>query len=79
MNVNNMPRSLGRLLQGHLTAVVLLVLLNNCPDTSARTFPVHWNISNPIFRIDNTDNIFDVNVGNSPQEYDQVRRQSKFI
>ena len=38
-------------------------------------FLVHWNISNPIFRIDNTDNIFDVNVGNSPSEYDQVQIQ----
>ena len=33
---------------------------------------VHWNTSNPIFRIDNTDHIIDVNRGNKPWEYDQV-------
>jgi len=33
---------------------------------------VHWNSSNPIFRIDNTDHIIDVNKGNKPWEYDQV-------
>ncbi len=33
---------------------------------------VHWNTSNPIFRIDNTDHIIDVNRGNQPWEYDQV-------
>ena len=33
---------------------------------------VHWNSSNPIFRIDNTDHIIDVNGGNQPWEYDQV-------
>ncbi|OQV25085.1 putative Ephrin-B2a [Hypsibius exemplaris] len=31
---------------------------------------VYWNSSNPIFRIDNTDHIIDVN--KSPQEYDRV-------
>ncbi len=33
---------------------------------------IHWNTSNPIFRIDNTDHIIDVNRGNQPWEYDQV-------
>ncbi|CAB4058153.1 EFNB [Lepeophtheirus salmonis] len=33
---------------------------------------IHWNTSNPIFRIDNTDHILDVNHGNQPWEYDQV-------
>jgi len=33
---------------------------------------VHWNSTNPIFRIDNTDHIIDVNKGNKPWEYDQV-------
>ena len=33
---------------------------------------VHWNTTNPIFRIDNTDHIIDVNRGNKPWEYDQV-------
>ncbi|XP_076323323.1 uncharacterized protein LOC143232118 [Tachypleus tridentatus] len=33
---------------------------------------IYWNASNPIFRIDNTDHIIDVNKGNIPFEYDQV-------
>ncbi|KAK2726607.1 hypothetical protein QYM36_007447 [Artemia franciscana] len=33
---------------------------------------VHWNTTNPIFRIDNTDHIIDVNKGNLAFEYDQV-------
>ena len=33
---------------------------------------IHWNTTNPIFRIDNTDHIIDVNRGNKPWEYDQV-------
>lgn len=37
-----------------------------------RVHTIHWNTSNPIFRIDNTDHIVDVNQGNLPWEYDQV-------
>ena len=33
---------------------------------------IHWNRSNPMFRLDNTDHIIDVNGGNLPWEYDQV-------
>ena len=33
---------------------------------------IHWNRNNPMFRIDNTDHIVDVNRGNLPWEYDQV-------
>merc|ERR1719382_1804129 len=33
---------------------------------------LHWNSTNPIFRIDNTDHIVDVNSGNLPFEYDQL-------
>ena len=33
---------------------------------------IHWNTTNPMFRIDNTDHIIDVNMGNKPWEYDQV-------
>jgi len=33
---------------------------------------LYWNSSNPIFRIDNTDHIVDVNQGNSPFEFDQL-------
>jgi len=37
-----------------------------------RVHSLHWNSSNPMFRIDNTDHILDVNQGNMPWEYDQV-------
>ncbi|XP_030759565.1 ephrin-A4 isoform X2 [Sitophilus oryzae] len=40
--------------------------------SSARFYTIHWNSSNPIFRIDNTDNIIDVNRNNLKFEYDQV-------
>ena len=33
---------------------------------------IHWNRNNPMFRIDNTEHIVDVNKGNLPWEYDQV-------
>lgn len=39
---------------------------------TVRVHYLHWNSSNPIFRIDNTDHILDVNQGNMPWEYDQV-------
>lgn len=47
---------------------VLLCKESNC----AKSFHVHWNTSNSIFRIDNTDHIIDVNKGNVRFEYDQV-------
>lgn len=40
--------------------------------SSAKFYTIHWNSSNPIFRIDNTDNIIDVNRYNLKFEYDQV-------
>ena len=33
---------------------------------------IYWNTTNPMFRIDNTDNIIDINVENLPWEYDQA-------
>jgi len=33
---------------------------------------IHWNKANPMFRLDNTDHIVEVNNGNLPWEYDQV-------
>ncbi|XP_037051126.1 ephrin-B2 isoform X1 [Bradysia coprophila] len=47
---------------------VLLSTVSNC----AKTFYMHWNTTNSIFRIDNTDHIIDVNKGNLAFEYDQV-------
>ncbi len=37
-----------------------------------KTHYIHWNKANPMFRLDNTDHMIDVNVGNLPWEYDQV-------
>ncbi|XP_022174374.1 ephrin-B2-like, partial [Myzus persicae] len=58
-----------------LTLVLLIcfetVLLSTVSDCT-KSFTVHWNTSNSIFRIDNTDHIIDVNKGNQPFEYDQV-------
>ena len=52
---------------------LLLCLAVVVPVTdSTRVHYIHWNASNPIFRIDNTDHIFDVNAGNLPGEYDQA-------
>ncbi len=43
------------------------------PEVEAtRQHYIHWNSSNPIFRIDNTDHIIDVNVGNHPLEFDMA-------
>lgn len=40
--------------------------------SSAKFYTIHWNSTNPIFRIDNTDNVIDVNRNNVKFEYDQV-------
>lgn len=47
---------------------VLLSTVSNC----AKTISMHWNTTNSIFRIDNTDHIIDVNKNNAAFEYDQV-------
>ncbi|XP_055641498.1 uncharacterized protein LOC129778557 [Toxorhynchites rutilus septentrionalis] len=52
--------------------VCLQLLLMSTPMHCAKTFYMHWNTTNSIFRIDNTDHIIDVNKGNSAFEYDQV-------
>jgi len=58
-----------------LSAAVIFYLLFDLLLTSVSSVKVHylyWNSSNPIFRIDNTDHIVDVNQGNSPFEFDQL-------
>lgn len=56
--------------------VILIFGLHSCVvatvPSSAKFYTIHWNSSNPIFRIDNTDNIIDVNRNNLKFEYDQV-------
>ena len=54
---------------------LLLVTVLSAIQLSAavtKTHMVYWNSTNPIFRIDNTDHIVDVNEGNLPWEYDQL-------
>ena len=53
-----------------IVAVVLATVLSLVE--AKKTHFIYWNKNNPIFRIDNTDHIMDVNVGNLPWEYDQV-------
>ena len=52
-------------------AAAVLSLVPACVEAKKTHF-IYWNKNNPIFRIDNTDHILDVNVGNLPWEYDQV-------
>jgi len=39
---------------------------------AVKTHFVYWNSTNPMFRIENTDHIVNVNQGNLPWEYDQL-------
>ncbi|KAK2726608.1 hypothetical protein QYM36_007447 [Artemia franciscana] len=56
---------------GAIFVGLLDFFLNTSADTIKRD-DIYWNTSNPIFRIDNTDHIIDVNKGNLAFEYDQV-------
>lgn len=51
---------------------VLVVLLLITMSTAKKVHYIHWNKANPLFRLDNTDHIIDINAGNLPWEYDQV-------
>ena len=58
-----------------MTVMLLFVIFMHISifaEAERKEFKVHWNSSNPIFRIDNTDNVFDINKGNAPWEHDQV-------
>ena len=52
-------------------AIILLVSLAAVAE-SKKVHYIHWNRANPMFRLDNTDHVVDVNTGNLPWEYDQV-------
>ena len=54
-----------------LALAVITVCLASAA-VATRTHMVYWNTTNPIFRIDNTDHIVDVNEGTLPWEYDQL-------
>ena len=53
-----------------LTAFLLVFFMNQIQ--ARKIHYIHWNRANPMFRLDNTDHIVDVNSGNLPWEYDQV-------
>ena len=50
---------------------MIAVSISNVADAKQMHY-IHWNRANPMFRLDNTDHIVDVNNGNLPWEYDQV-------
>ncbi|XP_015609719.1 ephrin-B1 isoform X2 [Cephus cinctus] len=54
--------------------LLLLAVMEAFPReaTCSRLPDIYWNSTNPIFRIDNTDHIIDVNKNNAAFEYDQV-------
>ncbi len=56
----------------HIAHFILMVVLKVGIAAGKNVFYIHWNKNNPMFRIDNTDHIVDVNRGNLPWEYDQV-------
>lgn len=53
-------------------ALIILVLSLQAVHLTAKSFTIHWNNSNPIFRLDNTNNVIDVNQGNLKFGYDQA-------
>ncbi|XP_065349999.1 ephrin-A1 isoform X2 [Cloeon dipterum] len=52
--------------------VALQTLFMSTQIVSSEMITVFWNKTNPIFRIDNTDHIVDINVGNKNYDYDQA-------
>ena len=50
----------------------LCIVLTSSFVSSNQMLDLYWNATSPMFRIDNTDHILDVNAGNHPWEYDQV-------
>jgi len=53
----------------YITSVLFLVTASS---SAMKSHVVFWNSSSPMFRVDNTDHIIDVNHGNLPGQYDQV-------
>ncbi len=55
-----------------MESFLTFLLLLASAQAGKTTHYIHWNRANPMFRLDNTDHIIDVNSGNLPWEYDQV-------
>ena len=54
-----------------LLAVLLSALTTNLA-SGWKMHNIYWNTTNPMFRIDNTDNVIDINIDNLAWEYDQA-------
>lgn len=54
------------------TVIVIIFFIESAMGNFAKSFYIHWNTTNSIFRIDNTDHVFDLNKGNGQFDYDQV-------
>jgi hypothetical protein len=67
-----MPLSRETLRSSALVLWTLIALLPRPALSGRRMHNIYWNTTNPMFRIDTTDNVIDVNTGNLPLEYDQV-------
>ena len=55
-----------------LSSSVIALLSIAVAVAESKTHFVYWNSTNPLFRIDKTDHVVDVNSGNLPWEYDQL-------
>ncbi|TRY69963.1 hypothetical protein TCAL_04888 [Tigriopus californicus] len=55
-----------------LLLVLVIVCLVPSANGTQSLINIFWNTTNPMFRIDNTDNVFDINMGNHPFQYDQA-------
>merc|ERR1712083_1057143 len=61
-----------RISQVKMFCQIMVLSLAVASSEAMRSHLVFWNSTNPIFGVDNTDHIMDVNQGNLPWEYDQV-------
>ena len=70
--LNNGLFSLGVLTMQLMFLIHLLPFLP-CSTHAKKMHNIYWNTTNPMFRIDNTDNVIDINKeDNLPTEYDQA-------
>merc|ERR1711971_855640 len=61
-----------RISQVKMFCQIMVLSLVVASSEAMRSHLVFWNSTNPIFRVDNTEHIMDINQGNLPWEYDQV-------
>merc|ERR1712083_389156 len=61
-----------RISQVKMFCQIMVLSLAVASSEAMRSHLVFWNSTNPIFRVDNTEHIMDINQENLPWEYDQV-------